>query len=565
MLHIRHATPLLAAVLGCLFTACGGETAPPADTGDAGADGGTAVVALSSEPSTLLPVLVRNDFQQAVVEVVYDRLADIGPDLQTVGDAGFIPRLASGWQWSADSLSIAFALDERARWHDGTPVSSEDVRRSFALYADPQYESPIVDLFANIDSVSITDSLTATFWFKRRSPLQFYDAAYHMFIMPAHLLGDAGTTELARLPLASAPVGTGRFHFVNWTRGSSIEIVADTGNYRTRAHLDRVLFVFASDVGAATVKVFTGEADFFMPLGAESVAEAVASPLVNVVPYRTLGFQFVGFNLRDPADPSRPHPVLGDRAVRRALSMATNRERIVQAVFDSLGTVARAPAPRVYLPDDLGLTTLDFDVAAARALLDSAGWVASGSDSVRSRNGVRLRIQVAVPAASPNRDRMLVLLQDQLRSVGAEIVVQRLEIGSLIALVTGRKHDAYMAGLNVSPGLVGLRQNWTTAAIGGDGSNYSGYSNPTFDAATETFLTSFDPAVIKRALATAMQTIVDDAPGIWLVEELSPAGMSTRIEPGVLPSIGWWHGLPEWQIPPERRIERDRIGLPTSN
>lgn len=547
--------------ISALLIGCGRDSAPT----DTREQGGTVVIALSAEPASLLPPLVGSDHEQAITEVVYDRLADIGAALNTVGDAGFTPRLASRWTWAADSMSIAFTMHPDARWHDGTPATSSDVQRSFVLYTDPRAESRNAQLLTNIDSVSTPDAQTATFWFKRRSPQQFYDAVHHLFVMPAHLLVDVDLAQLATVPLARAPVGTGRFAFVGWTSGQRIELRADSGNYRGRAMLDRVYFVPTPDFGAATVKLFTGEADFFSPLNRESLQQAARTPGVRVWSYPALRYLHLAFNLRDPANRARPHPVLGDVAVRRALAMATNRERIVRTVYDSIGSVAIGPAPRVFVPDDSLLRQIPYDVSAARTLLDSAGWVLSSSDSVRSRAGVRLRLEILVPSVSVNRDRMAVLLQDQLRLIGAEVVLQRLEPNALIKLTKAGKFDAWMGGWNTSPGLVGLRQVWSTRAIGGEGDNTGGYSSNVFDANVDSVLTSFDPSVARRALNRALQTIVDDAPAIWLVEEVSPSGMSSRIEPGVLPATGWWHALPEWRIPPALRNDRDRAGLGPAN
>lgn len=564
MIRSAYLRPLAAAALGIALSACSGgdNTPPPAEVP---ATGGSVVVGIAAEPGSLLPPLVSSDHELAITEVVYDRLADIGPSLETVGDAGFSPRLASSWTWSADSMSIAFTLNERARWHDGQPVISEDVRTSFRLYTDPRVPSKNAPLLANIDSVSTPDARTATFWFKRRAPQQFYDAAYHMFVMPSHLLRDVDPAELASVPLARAPVGTGRFRFVRWTAGQRVEIVADTGNYRGRANLDRVIFVPAPDFGAAIVTLFTGEIDFFSPLRPENLEQAANSVTVRVRAYPTLSYQPLAFNLRNPRSRTRPHPVLGEVAVRRALSMATNRERIVRTVFDSIGRVAIGPSTRISLPNDSLLRPLPYDVAAARGLLDSAGWVVQAGDSIRAKNGVRLEMEILVPSISLTRDRMAVLLQQQLRAVGADVSIQRLEVNALIERINNGGFDAFMGGFTTSPGYVGLRQTWSTRGIGSDGLNYGGYSNPVFDANVDSVLTSFDRTVTQRALLRAMQTILDDAPAIWLVEDRAPAGMHSRIEPGTLPITGWWHGLPEWRIPADRRIERDRFGLAEIN
>jgi peptide/nickel transport system substrate-binding protein len=92
--------------------------------------GGTMVVAQPGEPATLLPPLAGLSIERQITDLLYDRLAEIGDDLNTVGDRGFRKQLADRWEWAADSLSIAFHLDPRARWHDGVPVRASAVRPS---------------------------------------------------------------------------------------------------------------------------------------------------------------------------------------------------------------------------------------------------------------------------------------------------------------------------------------------------------------------------------------------------------------------------------------------------
>ena len=116
--------------------------------------------------------------------MIYDRLADIGDSLNIVNDKGFTPRLADHWTWSADSLSIAFHVNPKAKWHDGVPVRSNDVRFTIASTKDSTLGSSTAALLTNIDSVSTPDSATAVYWFHARAPQQFYDAVYLLPIMP---------------------------------------------------------------------------------------------------------------------------------------------------------------------------------------------------------------------------------------------------------------------------------------------------------------------------------------------------------------------------------------------
>src|SRR6185312_10155476 len=110
----RHASLLLVAVA----TACrGGDPRSAADS-----HGGTLVISAPADADVLLPPLTLNITSAEVDGQLFERLAEPGTSLNTIGDAGWTGRMARGWTWSADSLSLAFTLDSAARWHDGAPV-----------------------------------------------------------------------------------------------------------------------------------------------------------------------------------------------------------------------------------------------------------------------------------------------------------------------------------------------------------------------------------------------------------------------------------------------------------
>jgi len=124
-------------LIGCTEVKQQPQTAGPADIG------GTMVVATPAEPGTILPGLYSTSVERQVTDLLFDRLAEIGDDLNSIGDKGFTPQLATRWEWAPDSLSIVFHLDPRARWHDGQPVRASDVRYSVSLIKDPTFGSPM--------------------------------------------------------------------------------------------------------------------------------------------------------------------------------------------------------------------------------------------------------------------------------------------------------------------------------------------------------------------------------------------------------------------------------------
>ena len=545
--------PALAVLVGLqVLAAC-------ADSGSGStATGGTVIVATQTDPDILLPAITNQQQSLVVAEQLFDRLADMGEKLNAVGDAGFTPRLARSWTWAGDSLSIAFALNPLARWHDGVPVRAADVRFTFALYTDTLTAAPFGSLLAGIDSVTVRDSLTAVFWFKRRSPQQFFDATYQMYIHPEHLLGSVPRNQLRSAAFGRAPVGSGRFRFVKWDADSRLEIASDTGNYAGRARLDRVIFSKTSDYQATVNKLFTHEVDVVDNLRPETVPLLAARPELRFTPYRSLSYGFLQFALRDNGS-TRAHRLFGDPALRRAIVLATDRQGMLRSIFDSLAALPVAPAPRALIPDDSGLGLPAFDPGAAALLLDSLGWQRSGADGMRARRGVPLRFAVMVPGVSRNRVRFATLLQAQLRAAGVQVDIETVEPPVFIDRLTKRTFDAVINALTTDPTPASVRQSWGSAtALLKDGANHGSYMNPVFDALVDSGTASWSPVASRRYYARAYRVMNADAPAIWLYEPPNAIATHARLQFPRPRAIGWWVGLADWSIPPAQRIARDR-------
>jgi peptide/nickel transport system substrate-binding protein len=514
-----------------------------------GRSGGTLTISTGGDPDVLIPSLVSTVQAAQMTDLIYDRLAEIGDSLNVVGDGGFVPRLADRWTWSPDSLSIAFHINPRAKWHDGQPVRSSDVRFTLESTRDSTLGSPVAALVANIDSVSTSDSATAVFWFHKRTPQQFYDATYQMQIMPEHIWQGIAPAAWRASDVAKHPVGSGQFRFVRWTPRTSVEVGADTGNYRGAPKLDRVVWSIAPDFQTALTRFLSAETDFFEVLRPENIPEVSKHPNLRVKTYNGLSYSFAQFNLRDPANHARPHPIFGNRELRRALTMATDRTAIVRSVYDTLARPALGPTVRAYPTTDPSLAQVPFDLPRARQILDSLGWRVTGSDSIRSRNGRPLRFTLSVPSSSKVRVRLAVLLQEQLRQAGAQVDVEQLDFPVLVEKERKRVFDAAIGQWNTQPSPGSVRGSWGTAGSrASSGNNYGSYENPAFDAYVDSALASFDPAAAKSYFTKAYETIIQDAPAIWLAEPKPAVGYNARVHPAPMRSDAWWAHIPDWWV-----------------
>ncbi len=518
------------------------------------------IVDASNDAVDVFPPYVGDQIGRMVQDLVFDRLAEIGPNLLTVGDKTFTPQLAKSWTWAPDSLSIAFSLDPRARWHDGRPVTASDVRYSFRTFADPKVGSPVAPLLANLDSVSVRDSLTAIVWFKKHTPEQFYDVAYQLMIMPEHVYGPIPAEQLHTSEITRRPVGSGRFRFVRWDAGTRIELIADTANYRGRAKLDRVLITPVTEPAAAATQVLGGQADFMFSFPIDQLARLDSSTVARPVTVPQLAYAFMGMNQYDPKSKNNAHPIFSDIRVRRALSMAVDRVAMLRNVFGDKGRLSHGPFPMIVSFADSTLRLPPYDTTAAKALLDSAGWI-PGGDGFRSKRGQKLRFSLLVPASSAPRRRYAVLLQEQFRKIGAQVDLDQLDPNAMTARQQSYDFDAIMGGFNTDPSPSGSKQNWSTAGIGPTGQNLLRYSNRTVDALLDSASSAFDPAQTKRYLARAYQTLIDDTPAIWLYDFVTIPAVNRRFTTAPMRADEWWANLADWYIPPDKRIDRDRIGL----
>lgn len=542
--------PALALVLG----AC---TEHPPGTGPDDV-GGTLVISTTADPGTLFPPFVVTGQAKQITEQIYDYLADVGPDLDTRNEKGFRPGLSDRWRWSNDSLMLAFHINPAAKWHDGRDVTARDIQFTFALNKNPALAGRLGTELANIDSVTVTDSLTAVFWFHQRSPTQFLDAAAQMLVLPAHQLEKIPVDSLREgVPL---PIGTGRFRLRKWDKGASVEIVADTSNFRGRARLDRVIWSVAPEFTTAVTRLFSGDADFFESLRPDDLRELARHRNVRTMLLPGMDYAFLRFNLRDPANKARPHPLFGDRDLRRAITMSINRGTLVRSVLDTFALVPVGPTVRAYSITDPTGMQLPFDSARASRLLDSLGWVRRSTDGMRARNGKELAFTVILPTTSMNRIRMGPILQEQLRRMGIRMQLEQLASATETERETRGAFDAALGGWTMPSSPDGMGEAWGTRGIGRNGVNYGSYSNPKFDALLDTALRA-DAGQGREKFTLALAVINDDAPAVWLYEPRKILGIHKRIRVGKMRPDAWWFDLANWYIPPSERLLRDRIPI----
>ena len=348
-------------------------------------------IATPADPDALLPPLVQTTQGKQVVDLVFDHLAQPTGQLDMLGDAGFRPQLAVGWEWATDSLSVAFSIDPRARWHDGTAVRADDVAFSFNLYTDTTVASPHQHAFDGVDSITVADSLTAVAWWSKRHPEQFAQLTYNLAILPKHLLDTLPRASLATSGFAARPVGSGRYKFERWTPHRELVLSSDRNNYRGAPSIGRVIWIVTADPVAANMSVISGQADVLEQLRGDAFVTVSQSSNIKALEYGSFDYAYLTFNsTRTVAGKSR---LFSDRSVRVALTAAVDRKAVVINALDSIGSVALGPVTRADPSVDTSMTQIAFDTVMANRMLDSLGWPLDARSGVRRKNGPQSRIR----------------------------------------------------------------------------------------------------------------------------------------------------------------------------
>ncbi len=441
----------------------------------------TVVIAATGEPSALLPPLVGETVGRDISDQVFERLADLEPGKAPLDSSGYEPRLAKSWE-RVDSLTLRFHLRPGARWHDGRPVTANDVVFSFDAYADSTLETAAGEQIRGSLKAEATDSSTVVVRFSSR------------------LSGTAARRDLARpnppgpyldrdpaggvgQRQQSCPPGGERTvsHHAMGTR-SVAHAYADSTQSPLPA-IRRVVWRFAPDPDAALNAVLSHEADLMETVGSpERVARVEGDTSLSAVRYPSAAYGFVGYKLsaarRLGGSAARP-TLLGDRAVRRALNMAVDRNAVAKAIFGPDSKAPPGPMSQLLWIWDDGIRTLPFDTAAAGRELDSAGWI-RGADGSRRKAGRPLRFEILVPATSVSRKNAAVALQEAWRQVGAEVSVAAVEFPVFQKRLAEGKFDAYIGAYLDEPSPRGLADQWTTAGI--NVLNYGGYRSASFDS-----------------------------------------------------------------------------------
>lgn len=462
-----------------------------------------AVVAIDADPGHFNPAITTGAHVHAVADSLFNGLVGLDRNLQAV------PDLAESWQVSPDGMTYTFTLAE-ALWHDGEPFTSADVKFTFEnvlLKQHARTKAGLGPVIAGIDAPS-----PRTVVFRLKSPhaalLRRLDVT-EAPILPKHIF--QGVTDPSNAEANARPVGTGPFRLARYDRDATIVLERNPKYFKPGLpKLDRLVFRVIKDPATRVLAYERGEVDYLPSVPGKDVGLVMAKGRTTAVQsasgpgggncIMTISFNLDREQLRNPA-------------IRQALAMSINRERILQQVLFGQGKVAQAPISSgvPWAHADGSLAAHPYDPPRAGALLDNAGLPLRAD---------RMRIKLDM-VHFPTFNKYAELMKQDLAAVGIELVSRPLDREAMVE-TTFKKRDFDMTLISYCNGVdpeIGVRRMYVSSNIGPiPFSNASSYRNERIDALFERAGTAATERERGDLYKEAQGLLAADLPYWWLVE-----------------------------------------------
>jgi peptide/nickel transport system substrate-binding protein len=527
----------LAVVAAVLLAACGGggEAGEQAGAEGTPADGDMLVVGFPVDADTFFPPLSNSVSSSDIYGHIYWYLMRSEADF-----INFRPGLADSFTFSQDSLQVTFHIHPGVTWHDGAPFSAHDVVFAHSVCRAPEINWSAASWLDHITNVEAVDSLTVRFTYDAPYMYQVLDANV-CYPLPRHILGDVPLAEMGNHPIARAPVGNGPFRFVSWRSGEEIVIEANPDFVRGRAHINRVAFRIIPEGTTLATQIQNGDIDLWPRFTPPSFFPQLSNdPDLVVHSYPGRSYTYVAWN--------KQNPMFADKRVRQALSLASNRQEIVDALVYGQGQVGSQPLISTIWAHDPSIRPYPFDADSARSLLEAAGWVDSDGDGIREKDGRRLAFSLKTNNDNQLRVDITTVLQQQFRAVGADVRPEPLEFNQFIEELLAKDYEGAVGGWSV-----GIKPDMVPTFGQGELFNFVSADDPELERLIRQAEVTRDMEQMRGILAQAQRIIVDEAYYTFLFQLNDLHAIDSRFQNVDMNAYGWGFNFEEWYVPEGRQ------------
>ena len=461
---------------------------PLAGCQGAGNEAGTVRFLIESSPNNL-------DLRQGT-DAQSERIGALIYDALVHKDEHFAlqPALAVAWD-RPDPRTWVFHLRSGVRFHDGKPLTAEDVAWSIRSMNNGILVTSKAGSFAEVTAVEARDPLTVAVRTAEPDPALLFNLSDGLFGVVEN---GAGREE------GLHPVGTGAFRFVDQVQDKEVLLERNGSWWGGAPSIPRVRFDVVPDNISMALELKKGAAD----AESNAITPDEVHALANVAQLKTdmrpgADVYYANFNVHDPA--------LRDTRVRQAIACAIDKAALISALWGGHAVAANTLLPPGHWaaarPEEL--PPYAFNPARARALLDAAGL---HPDS----KGVRLRFTMKTSTDETTR-LMAQVLQQQFRAVGIELGLRSAEFGTFYSDITRGAFQMYIlrwTGSNEDPDI--FRYAYSAGSFPPHGGNRGHYANPRLDAELQAGAADTDDGARRREYLGVQQILASDLPSIPL-------------------------------------------------
>ena len=527
-----------------LVVACASQddaaAAADSDVPEAERYGGMAVIGANFDIDNINPITWTNGYAQELQKFVL-----FTPLLRYDERLAVVPYGAESWETNADTTVLTFRLRRDLRWHDGRPTTAYDWKFAYDLARDRRTAFLYPAYWSYYGEAEAADSFT--FRVKMRPHAEFLDPWTAFAPVPRHVLEGVAPERLREHPYGTrAPLGNGPFRFVSrapgqsWTFEANPDFPEELGG---RPYLNRLVWRVIPEHNALLTELLTGGIDFYHRPLVDQAERIRSSETAELFDFLDRSYLHVEWNHR--------RTPFNDARVRRALTLAINRQQIVDVVRRGYAEVANSPiAPMFWQYDATAGADLGYDPERARRLLADAGYADRDEDGViESARGIPFRFTLRTSHANAERADVAKIIQADLRKVGIDVRVELEEFNTLVARVFDVKRRDFDAAIFANP--VEFRAD-DTDLFHCDRRDQPlamiGYCNPATDRLLELLPTISDRTSALPLWKEYQRIIAEDQPYTFLFYPRQLAGVSNRLR-NVRPDVrSDFAGVERWWI-----------------
>ncbi|MGL9623226.1 ABC transporter substrate-binding protein [Bradyrhizobium sp. U531] len=481
--------------------ALAGGRLPFAAAAEQGRPGGTLVMVTTQTPRHLNPAI-----QSGIPTAVPGTQLFASP-LKYDANWNPQPYLAQSWKVAEDGLSVTLNLVKNGKFHDGKPITSEDVKFSIETI---KAHHPYNTMFEPVSTVETPDEHTAVVRLARPHPALLLCMSSALCpILPKHVFGDG--QDIMKHPANSNPIGSGPFKLEEFKPGQQITLVKHPEFFlEGRPYLDKIVIRINPDPNAVLVAMQNGEADFYPFV-------QISQHIKYLEKVERLGVTDKGYVGAGPINWlafNTAKAPLDNKMVRHAIAYATDRNFICNALLRGVAKPQHGPIIESGPFFNPRIAPYDFDLTKANALLDQAG-------HKRSPDGTRFRLTIDyIPNVGEVQEGVAQYLKSQLKKVGIELDVRSApDFPTWANRISNYDFDLTMdAGFNWADPVIGVHRTYLSSNIrkGVIWSNTQQYRNAEVDELLNKAAVEMDKAKRKDLYDKFQMIVAEDLPIHWL-------------------------------------------------